>query len=314
MKNNKKHAIIGVDIGGTKTAVVLASLNAQIISRIEFATGADRDFPIYFGDLELHIQQIFSLSEYEIKAISVSIGGPLDVMSGVIKSPPNLPRWVNVPLKKILKERFNVPVYIEHDGNAGALAEYFFGAGVGCKNLVFLTLGTGFGAGIILDGRLYRGTTFLAGEIGHIRAAEFGPEAYGKTGSFEAYCSGSGMSKLSAVMFPERWPDGISARKLGELAFQGDTDAISVLHQSGKYLGRAFALIADILNPEMIILGPLGFRLGQFILGPAMEEFKKEALDDAFNVCRVVPAKLGEEIGDIASICAALDQGELYKP
>jgi len=300
--------ILGIDIGGTKTAVVCGTSSGEILLRNEFPTKPDRKFQEYFNELCRVISAVLKDGS-GARAISVSVGGPLDVPEGIIKSPPHLPGWHDIPLKKLLSEEFKLPAYIEHDGNAGALAEYFFGAGRGSRSIVFLTLGTGFGAGLILDGHLYRGSSFTAGEIGHIRVTDDGPFAYGKYGSLEAYCSGAGMEKLAGVMFPNCWPGGISARELSDLANSGDAHAIAVLERSGKYLGRAFALIADLVNPQKIILGGLGFRLGSLLMRPAMEEFKKEALRESFEVCEVVPAQLAEKIGDLAAICAAIDQG-----
>ncbi len=301
--------ILGLDIGGTKTAVVVGTSHGDVLSRVEFQIRGDLPFEKQLEILCDSISRTLGETDLRPAAISVSIGGPLDVLEGIIKSPPNLPGWVNIPLKSLLSKRFKLPVYVEHDGNAGALAEYFFGAGRGSKSIVFLTLGTGFGAGIILDGRLYRGRSFVAGEIGHIRIAEDGPDCYGKRGSLEGYCSGNGISKLAALMFPERWSAPLSTRELAELARTGDDQAMKVFETSGRYLGRAFAMLADMLNPEKIVLGALGFRLGPLILEPAMEVFRKEALREAVDVCEIVRAQLGEKIGDIASLCAAIDQG-----
>ncbi len=301
--------IIGIDIGGTKTAVVRGTTKGEILSRIEFPTLAGNPSQGYFEKLFATISEVLRGSDRKPGAISVSIGGPLDVLEGVILSPPNLPGWVEIPLKKILRDKFALPVYVEHDGNAGALAEYYFGAGRGAKSVVFLTLGTGLGAGLILDGRLYRGASYVAGEIGHIRIADDGPDSYGKRGSMEGYCSGNGIEKLGTMLFPERWPVPISARELADLARKGDAQAMTVFDTSGRYLGRAFAILADLINPDKIILGALGVRLGPLILEPAMDVFRKEALREAIDACEIVPAELGEKIGDIAALCAALDQG-----
>src|SRR5512138_3411367 len=140
--------VVGVDIGGTKCAVVLGSLRGEILAREQFPTGAERGCVQVLGDITAAIDRIREKATVDVLAISVSIGGPLDVLRGVILSPPHLPGWNHVPLKEILKDRFNLPIYIEHDGNAGALAEWYFGAGRGSRNLIFLTMGTGFGGGL----------------------------------------------------------------------------------------------------------------------------------------------------------------------
>ncbi len=307
----KPQNIIGLDIGGTKTAVVFGTSSGEVLGRTEFPTRSERGFSSCYEDLQIAISEEMRKANDHVSAVSVSIGGPLDVLEGVIKSPPHLPGWDDIPLKKLLRDSFELPVYVEHDGNAGALAEFYFGAGKGCRSIVFLTLGTGFGAGLILDGRLYRGTTYVAGEIGHVRAAEEGPDMYGKRGAFEGFCSGAGIEKLAAHMFPMKWSKGISARELANMVEAGDGDAKKVFEESGKYLGRAFALLADIVNPEKIILGTLGLKLGQLLIAPAMEEFRKEALPQSFGACEIVPSQLGARIGDVASLCAAIDQGGL---
>ena len=300
--------LIGCDIGGTKTAVVRGTPDGEIHWKHQFQTGAARGFERTYGELTRTIEQALHAEGPAVRAISVSIGGPLDVLRGVIKGPPNLPGWDDIPLKSMLAERFGLPVYVEHDGNAGALAEYFFGAGRGARNLIFLTLGTGLGAGLILNGALYRGTTDTAGEIGHIRAAEDGPASYGKRGSFEGFASGGGIARLAEEMFPGLWSDP-STLVLHEAARKGSAEARQVFGRAALYLGRALALLVDLLNPERIILGGLGMRLREVLVNPALEVAGHEALPLAMAACSVIPAELGEAIGDFASLCAAIDQG-----
>jgi glucokinase len=303
--------ILGLDIGGTKTASVLGTERGEIRWRKQFPTVPERGFEEVFKELLSVVREGLSHSPGEAKAISVSIGGPLDVMKGVIQSPPNLPGWNEIPLKRLLKDQFSLPVYIEHDGNAGALAEFHFGAGRGFHNIVFLTMGTGFGAGLILDGKLYRGTTDTAGEIGHIRVAEEGPLCYGKAGSLEGFGSGTGMAKLAHIMFPSLWSEAASVLDIYAAYRSGSSEARQVFERVGFYLGRGFAMIADLLNPERIVLGGLGMRIGDAFLPEADKSFRLEALPRAKEACAVVPAQLGEALGDVASLCAALDQGAM---
>jgi len=301
-------SLIGLDIGGTKTAVVCGTPRGEILWRTQFATSPERGFEQTFAELTRTVEESLERESRSPQALSVSIGGPLDVLKGVIKSPPNLPGWNEIPLKEMLAERFGLPVFVEHDGNAGALAEHFFGAGRGARNLVFLTLGTGFGAGLIFNGALYRGTTDTAGEIGHIRAAEDGPASYGKRGSFEGFTSGGGIARLAEEMFPGRWTDP-SVPALHAAFRQGSVEAGKVFARASVYLGRALAMLIDLLNPERIILGGLGMRLRDVLVDPAMHVARDEALPGAMAACAVVPAALGEAIGDYAALCAALDQG-----
>jgi len=301
--------IIGMDIGGTKTAVVLGSLAGTLKWRTQFATSSG--FAPTFEELCARVAEAREQADADVVALSVSIGGPLDVLQGIIKSPPHLPGWDDIPLKSLLADRFGLPVYVEHDGNAGALAEFYFGAGKGFSNIIFLTMGTGFGAGLILGGRLYRGTSDVAGEVGHIRIAEDGPLCYGKRGSLEGFASGTGIALLAREMFPDRYGDGTTTDDLYQEFRAGVREASEVFRRASFSLGRGFALMADMLNPQRIILGGLGMRIFDALVEPALEVFATEALPQARQVCRIVPAQLGEAIGDFASLCAALDQGGL---
>ena len=184
---------IGVDVGGTKTAVVVSSHPPDTLGRIEFATLPEQG-PA--RALRLIVESARSLmaehgfSGEAIAGIGVSCGSPLDRVQGIIQAPPNLPTWVDVPIRKLLEEEFHVPCRVENDANAGAVAEHRFGAGVGTEHMVFLTLGTGLGAGIIAAGALYLGANGDAGEIGHVRLSPTGPVGYHKAGSIEGWSSG----------------------------------------------------------------------------------------------------------------------------
>jgi glucokinase len=299
--------ILGLDIGGTKTAVIRGAAQGAILARTSFLTppGFEPAFARICQEAELHLAAAHQDGQ-QIQAISVSIGGPLDIARGIIYSPPNLPGWDAVPLKDRLAARFSLPVYVEHDGNAGALAEFYFGAGRGYENVIFLTMGTGLGGGIILGGRLYRGSSDLAGEVGHMRIAPDGPEAYGKRGSWEAFASGPGMARIARARYPQRWGEEVDARLLTQLAQAGDADALAVVRETGEWLGRGLAILLDILNPQVIVIGSMAVRLGDLLLEPARREMQREALPGTFAACQVLPAALGEQIGDIASLCAAI--------
>ena len=191
----------GIDIGGTKCAVIVGD-ECGIKEKIRFDT----------TDVDETLGNIINVTE-KIgvgKAIGISCGGPLDSKKGVIMSPPNLPGWDNIEIVKILEEKFKVSVGIQNDANACALAEWRFGAGKGSKNMIFLTFGTGMGAGLILDGKLYTGTNDMAGEIGHIRMDAYGPVGYGKAGSFEGFCSGGGIAEIGKTVARENLQCGKS--------------------------------------------------------------------------------------------------------
>jgi glucokinase len=303
----KVRNILGLDIGGTKTAIVYGNEIGKIFDKVSFPTLTEKGFKKSFTNICKNINEyIEKHKDVKFSCVSVSIGGPLDIERGIIYSPPNLPGWDKIPLKKLFEKRFKIPTYIEHDGNAGALAEYYFGAGKGYKNLIFMTMGTGLGAGIILNGHIYRGSNDTAGEIGHIRLSEDGPTAYGKKGSFESFCSGSGICKLAKMLFPEKYSRNTTAKDVINDLGNNSKEAGQIISITAKYLGRGLAILVDLLNPEVIIIGSMAVRTGNKLLKPAIAEMKKESLKRPFSICKVIPSKLGEKIGDYASLCAGI--------
>ncbi|GAB1483219.1 hypothetical protein MASR2M78_20350 [Treponema sp.] len=192
----KGNHIIGVDIGGTKTALSLWTRDARLLEKTKFATEGNADTVI--ARIVDEIRLLLSgagLVAKEIIALGISCGGPLDSKAGLILSPPNLPTWDRIPIVERLESATGIRAHLENDANACALAEWYQGAGRGFDNVIFLTFGTGLGAGLILNGTLYRGACDLAGEVGHIRWRESGPLGYGKEGSWEGFCSGGGISR-----------------------------------------------------------------------------------------------------------------------
>jgi glucokinase len=314
----KQMTIMGLDVGGTKTAVVEATAGAEILQRQEIATEADRPFEeIYPTLVDLMTRtRVKSLEQgNELIALSVSIGGPLKIGEGVLIDPPHLPGWHGVRLKDRLSQSFpDLPVFIEHDGNAGALAEFHFGAGRGMRDLrhlIFLTFGTGLGAGLIINGQVLHGASDTAGEVGHLRLAWDGPVGFGKTGSWEGFASGKGLVELASRMFPMRWSTRSTIRELVASMIADDPEALEVAAEAGRWMGRGMALLVDTLNPQMIVLGSLAVALGERIFLTARQTLAQEALPQAVAACRIVPAGLGNRIGDVASIMAALDHDQI---
>lgn len=321
--------LVGVDIGGTKTAVVLGSLadggpgEPVILDRRAFATEQGHGpGPVVERILAVARSLLArrGVSAGDLAGVGASCGGPLDSRRGVVLSPPNLPGWDRVPVADLLGRGLEAPAALQNDANACALAEWRFGAGRGCRSMVFLTFGTGMGAGLILDGRLYEGPSDLAGEVGHVRLAEDGPEGYGKRGSFEGFCSGGGIARLARAEAERRLAsgeapafcpgrsglEGITAKAVAEAAAAGDPAARAVLAESGRWLGRGLAMIVDVLNPERIVIGSIFARCRPF-LEPAMAaELAREALPGAAAACTVLPAGLGEAIGDYACLAVAM--------
>ena len=304
-------SILGYDIGGTKIAVVLGTLAGNILDYREFPTPAHEPFEVSFKLMKDAANDLLTTARQqdlpEPKLVSAAVGGPIDIEHGIVYSPPHLPTWTGIHIKDRLEEHFQLPVFIEHDGNACALAEFYLGAGRGAKNVIYLTLGTGLGAGIILNGKIYRGSTDLAGEVGHIRIAPDGPLEHGKAGSWEGYCSASGMLKLAQLRFPDHWHPDTKPPQIMEQALHGESAALAIVEEMGTWLGKGCALLVDILNPEIIIAGTLGVVLGDLLLEPARQVVKAEALPQTSQACQILPAQLGSQLGKISALAAAMD-------
>lgn len=311
--NKQIETILGLDIGGTKTAVLEGTFNAEVLQRTEIFTEAGRPFDETFPRLALLIEQTIAQATQagrNVTALSVSIGGPLRIGEGVLLNPPHLPGWHGVRLKDRLRERFPaLPVFIEHDGNAGALAEFHFGAGKGrsdLRHLIFLTFGTGLGAGLIVNGRILHGASDTAGEVGHWRLAPDGPIGFGKAGSWEGFASGAGLVELASLRFPQRWTAATPIRQLVDSMLANDPDALQVAQEAGEWMGRGMALLVDAFNPQVIVLGSLAVVLGERILAPARRVLAQETLPAAFAACEVAPSTLGKSIGDVAALMAGI--------
>lgn len=306
---------LGTDIGGTKCAVVISdATSGEIKDKIRFDTDKDRGWKAVVDELISSAKALLSrngISSDEVLACGVSCGGPLDSEKGIIYSPPNLPDWDAVPLADIITNGLGVPCKVCNDADACALAEWQFGAGKGAKNMIFLTFGTGMGAGLILNGKLYTGTSGMAGEVGHIRLANEGPVGYGKEGSFEGFCSGGGIADMAKKMLsvyngvtviPR---DNVSAQTVAQAAFRGDKLANAIYRRCGEKLGYALSILIDILNPERIVIGSIFERSGELMKDAMCEVIEREALPQSANVCEIVPAKLGDSIGDYAALGVA---------
>jgi glucokinase len=313
MANQLNETIIGLDVGGTKTAVVEGTRGAEILQRDEAPTEAARPFDETFPALAARVEQTVRRAAEagrSVTALSVSVGGPLRIAEGILIDPPHLPGWHGVRLKDRLAERFpGLPVSVEHDGNAGALAEFHFGVGKGrrdLRHLIFLTFGTGLGAGLIVNGQILHGATDTAGEVGHWRLAPDGPVGFGKAGSWEGFASGAGLVELAGRMFPRRWTRETPIRQLVDSMLADDPEALRVAEEAGEWMGRGMALLVDAFNPQVIVLGSLAVALGERVLAPARRVLAAEALPQAVAACEVVPSALGKSIGDVAALMAAL--------
>jgi glucokinase len=322
--------VIGIDIGGTKCAVTLAKPGfpgaLEPFDILEKRRWPTSDFPSPEEAIPAFIRHIDELLQKhglqveQLIGIGISCGGPLDSKRGIVLSPPNLPGWNDVHIVEQLGSVFPVRVKLLNDANACALVEWKYGAGKGCQHMVFLTFGTGMGAGLILNGQLYEGASDMAGEIGHLRLADTGPVGFGKAGSFEGYCSGGGIARLGRMMAEERWSKGepvgycasadqvedITAEGIGRAAQAGDAVAMEVFRRSGHYLGVGLSILMDTLNPEVIVIGSIFGRQYDLLWPEAKRVIEQETIPLVNEVCTITTAGMGERVGDYASLAVAM--------
>lgn len=322
--------VTGIDIGGTKCAISFACFKKDgilFLDKIRMDTEREDFTKAVKEFIRLIRLKLHENPKWRLCSIGISCGGPLDAEKGLILSPPNLPKWDRADIFTPLKKAFGVPVMIQNDADACALAEWRMGAGKGCQNMIFLTFGTGMGAGLILNGRLYTGTNNLAGEVGHIRLEKDGPMGYGKRGSFEGFCSGGGIADLgrrrarealdagNPPLFCQSEEElaGVSAKTIAEAMEQGDLLAAEIFDTVGEFLGRGLSLLIDILNPERIIIGSIYARQKEALEKRMLEVIADEALKESANACQILPASLGEQIGDYAAVSVGIKAyEELY--
>jgi len=302
MSTNKTY--LGLDIGGTKSAVVVGYSDGNLIDRIEFPSQAKDGFEPMYERLTTNAENMIEKYQ-EISSIGVSIGGPLDAKNGIIKSPPNLPGWDNIPLKRLLENEFKLPVHVDHDAGACALAEYYWGAGKDAHSVVYLTCGTGFGMGLVINGAIYYGANGHNCEIGHARFADDGPMAFGKAGCYESFCSGVSIGRIATWKFPEIWPEEADPKEIGAMAAKGYAEAQKVININAAAVGQTCALLADMLFPEIIILGSLALHLGDTWTDKVKNVFNDEVLPDAAESCKIMPSVLWKKLQDYSALAPA---------
>ncbi|MBN1553652.1 MAG: ROK family protein [Phycisphaerae bacterium] len=293
--------ILGWDVGGTTSAVVVASRDGAILAREDWASDTQRGPEAMLADFLVHAKRLCG-EHPAIDAAGVSIGGPLNAHTGVILSPPHLPGWDHIPLRSRLESELHLPVVVEHDAAACLLAEVLWGAAEGCSHAAYLTCGTGFGAGLLIHGRIVYGPDGQSPELGHVRLSPDGPMMYGKKGCAESFCSGEGVAKLAHWMFPETFAQPTDTKTLHHLASQGNADAQAVLDESAKRTGQACGILADLFAPRVIVLGSLARYFGEIWVRQVREAMAAEALSINAAHTKVVAPRLGDQLQDLSAV------------
>jgi len=321
MNSNSKY-LIGVDLGGTNIVSLLLNGEGKMLKRDVRPTlakeGRKKTIGQIINSVRALLEERSGISFGPILGVGIGSPGPLSIKKGIIHFAPNLPSWREVPLVDILKEELGMPVFLENDANAAALGEWWRGAGKNVDNLVLLTLGTGIGGGIIINGEVFHGAWDTAAELGHIIIHEEGLFCNcGTRGCLEAYASATGVVKRTLRVVEEGkktiltdMVDGcledITCELVYKAAEKGDKLCFWIVEETARYLGVGIASIVNALNPEMVILAGGMIKAGDLLFKPVRRYAQKYALKDAIKGVRIVPAKLGDDAGAIGAAAVVL--------
>lgn len=310
-----KKYIVGIDLGGTKISCAVADLDGQVISQNTVPTNAHEGEVSVLNRIIMSVQTVLKNADINIdniKAIGVGSPGPLDTKTGVIITTPNLP-FKNFNLINPLKEKFGVPVYLDNDANVAAIGEFMFGAAKGTENMVYFTASTGVGGGAILNGKVYRGNTSNALEIGHMTVAPEGPRCNcGNIGCLEAVASGTAIAKRgreaveSKIETSLKEYETVTSYEVFKEAAAGDIVAKEIIDSCLNYLGIGVANAIAIFDPEMVVIGGGVSKAGQVVFDKVQEVVNKRCFKNMAESCRILPAGLGADAGVIGAIALAI--------
>ncbi|MBM3215512.1 ROK family protein [Candidatus Poribacteria bacterium] len=312
---------LGIDLGGTKIAAVVADEKGSVLFRERRPTRPGRGVEAVVDEMVAMASIVAGnagIAAAEARALGVSFGGPIDSRRGIVYSPANLPGWDAIPLLEMLEARLpDLPIVLDNDANAAALAEWRFGAGRGFDHVLYMTMGTGIGGGIVSDGRLVRGSRDAAGEVGHMCLVHDGPVCgCGKRGCLEAFCSGPAIArraveKLRAGASRHGLAEGVPLTELRTehlvaAAREGNPFALEHLRETAYYMAWGIGNALNLLNPEVVILGTVATAAGDLFLDDVRGYLPLFAMPRAAADARIVPAELGETVGDYAAIALAM--------
>ncbi len=315
--------VLAVDLGGTKIITAIISNKGQMVAREYCLTLAEEGPQSVINRILSAIDHLLSLRNIEssqLGSISIAAAGVIDFDRGMITSSPNLPGWYDIPLRDIVREKHGVNTFLINDANAAALGEHHFGAGKGVNNLIYLTVSTGIGGGIIINGRLYSGLCGSAGEIGHMTIDVNGPKCNcGNIGCLETLASGTAVAKeaircisqggkSSLTEIVEGKIENITAEEVSLAAQRGDSLALEVISKGATYLGIGMVNMVNIFNPEMIIVGGGMAKMGDLLLNPARRVVRERAFSLSAQAVRIVPAQLGDDVGVLGAAIFARRQ------
>ncbi len=313
--------LIGFDIGGTKIGIGLGTIDGVIVQS-DRLDNKNTDPAVILPRLAAIAKELMAkenITGKDVLAFGISTPSPADIPNGIITTPPNNPYWRNVPIKSYLENALQIRGCFENDANCGALAEWLFGAGKGCKDMIYLTMSTGIGAGIIAGGKLVQGKTFLAGEIGHSVIEPHGRQCNcGLKGCWEAYCGGraiaqriqeelAGQTGHAMLNYAkDGLLENLDMLSLENAARDGVGYAVKLWDEMCLRDAQAFGMLMNIFNPEKIVLGTIAYAAGDFFMEPVKKYLPDFAWKETLEACQVVPSLLKRDIGSYAGLAGAL--------
>ncbi len=322
----KDNPLLAIDLGGTKIVAALVSPKGEIIAREYIPTLAEEGIEAVIGRMLAAIDSVTSkanLPRSSFSNIVVAAAGAIDPEKGIVTASPNLPGWRDVPLKEIMQKATGLEAFLINDASAAALGEHYFGVGRGVNNLIYITVSTGIGGGIIIDGKLYSGVSGSAGEIGHTTIDINGPRCNcGNIGCLEVLASGTAVAreaqrliargaKTMLTKLAEGEAQNITAQTVTAAAQKGDALALAIISKAATYLGIGLVNLVNIFNPEMIIVGGGMTHMGDMLLDPARQVVAERAFQLPAQRVRIVPSQLGD---NAAVLGATAFIRELAKP
>lgn len=323
MSENPDSKILGIDLGGTKILTAVANTAGKILSRDHSITPAKEGQQAVVKSILESVGRALNqahIAAADLTAIGVGAPGLSNPETGILFTSPNLPGWKNVPLRDIVEKEFGKRAFLINDANAAAVGELYFGAGRGARNFIYITVSTGIGGGIIIDGKIYTGSIGTAGELGHMVIDDEGPRCNcGNKGCWETLASGTALAREARHKIKEgaatsimKYADGdiekINAEAIHEAAQAGDKVANELITRTAYYLGVGLANLVNIFNPEVIVIGGGLSNIGDTLLKPAFEEAGRRAFGQAYQAVRFARAELGRNSGVLGAAAFALEQ------
>ncbi len=312
------HAV-GIDLGATHLQIVVTDFAAHVLEDVEYPISVT-DGPVScLGQIDRYLNELLArlnLDTNSLTAIGMDVPGPVVIDQGMVSSPPIMPGWDGYPIRTHLEDLWHIPLSIGNDAELGALGEWAYGAGRGENNLAYIKVGTGVGAGLLLDGHIYRGATGTAGEIGHVTIEDNGPLCTcGNYGCLEAMAGGMAIARKAreAIEKGRRTqlstlaPENILAVDVAKAAQRGDLVAQQIITEAGRYLGIAIASLVNIFNPGLVVIGGGVSQLGDLLLEPIRKAVMERSLHSAAKAVRITSSVLGRRASSMGAAVQAIN-------